>query len=141
MPLPEPEPGLVVSYAYLWRAEHQAGHEQGRKDRPCAIVFALERAEDATIVTVLPITHSPPSDPSSAVEIPPRVKEHLGLDEQRSWIVVNEGNRFPWPGFDLRKISTTGEFHYGFLPPRLFADVLARFLKWYNDDPALLTER
>ena len=73
------------------------------------------------------------TDPATAVEIPPRVKEHLGLDEQRSWIVVNEGNRFPWPGFDLRKIPRTGEFQYGFLPPRFFADVLARFLKWYND--------
>jgi hypothetical protein len=67
MPLPEPEPGLVVSYAYLWRAEHEAGHEEGRKDRPCAIILALERSEDATtIVTVLPITHSPPADPATA---------------------------------------------------------------------------
>jgi hypothetical protein len=137
-----PELGLVISYAYLWRYEHDAGREEGRKDRPCAIVMALERAEDdVTVVTVLPITQVPPSDPDAAVEIPLRVKQALGLDEQRSWIVVNEGNQFPWPGFDLRKNPATGEFHYGFLPPRFFSEVLARFLKWYNDGSALLTER
>ena len=89
MPLPNPEPGLVISYAYLWHHEHQAGQEEGRKDRPSVIVLAVEReGEDATIVTVLPITHSAPADPTSAVEIPSPVKRHLGLDDDRSWIVT-----------------------------------------------------
>jgi hypothetical protein len=34
MPIPTPEPGLVISYAYLWHHEHEAGREEGRKDRP-----------------------------------------------------------------------------------------------------------
>jgi hypothetical protein len=38
------------------------------------------------IVTVLPITHSPPADPASAIEMPAPVKRHLGLDDDRSWI-------------------------------------------------------
>jgi hypothetical protein len=25
MPIPTPEPGLVISYAYLWHIEHEAG--------------------------------------------------------------------------------------------------------------------
>ena len=29
---------------------------------------------------------SPPHDPNVAVEIPLRVKEHLGLDSERSWV-------------------------------------------------------
>jgi hypothetical protein len=33
MPIPNPEPGLVISYAYLWHDEHHAGREEG-KDRP-----------------------------------------------------------------------------------------------------------
>ena len=51
MPIPNPEPGLVISYAYLWHHEHQAGREEGQKDRPSVIVLAVEReANDATIV-------------------------------------------------------------------------------------------
>jgi hypothetical protein len=40
MPIPTPEPGLVISYAYLWHHEHGAGREEGRKDRPSVIVLA-----------------------------------------------------------------------------------------------------
>ena len=61
MPIPNPEPGLVISYAYLWHHEHQAGREEGQKDRPSVIVLAIEReADGATVATVLPITHSAP---------------------------------------------------------------------------------
>jgi len=56
--LPKPEPGLVIRYSYLWRAEHLRGQEEGVKDRPCAIVLAPERVEDDTLVVVLPVTHS-----------------------------------------------------------------------------------
>jgi hypothetical protein len=59
------------------------------------IVLAVEgEAAGATVVTVLPITHSAPADPASAVEIPLPVKRRLGLDDDRSWIVVAEGNNF-----------------------------------------------
>ncbi|HEX3882289.1 MAG TPA: hypothetical protein VHW66_06495 [Stellaceae bacterium] len=72
MPIPNPEPGLVISYAYLWHDEHHAGREEGRKDRPSVIVLAVERdADDATIVTVLPITHTAPTEAAAAVEITP----------------------------------------------------------------------
>jgi monoterpene epsilon-lactone hydrolase len=119
MPIPTPEPGLVISYAYLWRYEHDVGQEEGRKDRPSVIVLAIEReADGTTIVTVLPITHSPPADPAGAVEIPAAVKRHLRFDDDRSWIIVSEGNEFDWPGYDLRKIGTGDRYDYGFLPPR-----------------------
>ena len=108
MPIPTPEPGLVISYAYLWHHEHEAGREEGRKDRPSVIVLAVERsANDTTVVVVLPITHTPPTDPASAVEIPAAVKRHLGLDDERSWIVVAEGNEFDWPGYDIRNAMTS----------------------------------
>jgi hypothetical protein len=35
-------------------------------------------------VAVVPISHAPRSDPRVAIEIPPRVKKHLGLDGKRS---------------------------------------------------------
>jgi hypothetical protein len=37
------------------------------------------------------VTHSPPADPSAAVELPQETKRRLGLDAERSWIVVSEG--------------------------------------------------
>jgi len=125
MPIPNPEPGLVISYAYLWHYEQRAGQEEGRKDRPSVIVLAVERESDgATVVTVLPITHRAPVDPVSAIEIPLPVKRHLGFDIERSWIVVDEGNEFVWPGFDLRPIPNMDRFDYGFLPPRFFDQVV-----------------
>ena len=108
MGLPAPEPGLVLNYAYLWHDEHRAGRDEGRKDRPTVIVLCATRAEDqATIVTVLPMTHSTPDNSTSAVEIPHAVKKYLGLDDVRSWIVIAEGNEFLWPGFDLRKVPNS----------------------------------
>jgi hypothetical protein len=142
VPIPTPEPGLVISYAYLWHYEHQAGQEEGRKDRPSVIVLVVEREEDdATVVTVLPITHHPPVDAASAIEIPAAVKRHLGLDDQRSWIIVSEGNEFFWPGYDLRKIDRTDRYDYGFLPPRFFNQVLRAFLAWHRISKARLTSR
>lgn len=105
--LPEPQPGLVISCAYLWSEEAGQGRVEGRKDRPCAIVLTVEIPGPAPRkrVAVVPITHAPPSDLAVAVEIPRRVKEHLGLDGERSWVVLDEFNVFTWPGFDLRPIK------------------------------------
>jgi hypothetical protein len=142
VPIPAPEPGLVISYSYLWHREHEAGREEGRKDRPSVIVLAVERpANDATIVVVLPITHAAPADPAAAVEIPAAVKHHLGLDDERSWIVVAEGNEFDWPGYDLRKIGRGDRYDYGVLPPRFFKQVVEAFAAWHRAHKARLTSR
>jgi len=119
--LPTPQPGLVISYAYLWARAHRRGAEEGLKDRPCAIVAARQITEGRIVVTVVPVTHSPPVDPAEAVEIPPGLKAHLGLDDLPSWIVVTETNDFLWPGPDLRPRAGRGDrFDYGMLPPRFF---------------------
>lgn len=142
MPIPNPEPGLVISYAYLWHHEYQTGREEGQKDRPSVIVLAVEReADGATVVTVLPITHRPPTDAASAIEIPLPVKRHLGLDDDRSWIVVAEGNEFLWPGYDLRKRSHSDRYDYGFLPPRFFNQVLEMFVACHRAGKASLAAR
>jgi PemK-like, MazF-like toxin of type II toxin-antitoxin system len=100
MGFPEPEAGLVISYSYLWSDEAEAGHVEGRKNRPCAIVLVVQQSEDkAPVITVVPITHSPHGNPNAAVEIPPAVKRHLGLDDQPSWIVLDDFNVFTWPGY------------------------------------------
>lgn len=129
MPLPTPVAGLVIRYSFLWRDEAAKGQE-GRKDRPCAVLLAVVSEDGETIVTALPITHAPPRDPALAVELPPATKQRLGLDDQRSWIVLTAANRFPWPGPDLRPlpgedISSVG---IGLLPRSLYNEVRDKFI-------------
>jgi hypothetical protein len=125
MPLPTPEPGLVVSYEFLWSNEAEAGHEQGEKKRPAVIVLAAKNDKGQITVTVAPITHSEPKASANAVEVPPKVKEHLGLDSERSWIICDELNEFVWPGYDLYPIprGRPGQFDYGIIPPALYNKV------------------
>ena len=134
MSLPPPRPGLVICYAYLWADEHRTGLEDGRKDRPCAIVAARQVIEGREVVTVVPVTHSPPRHPEDAIEMPPALKAHLGLDELPSWIVVTETNDFLWPGPDLRPISRAkpDQFHYGMLPPKFYALIRDRILQAHS---------
>ena len=130
MSLPDPVPGLVIGYAYLWHEEARRGEEEGRKDRPCVIVLSVVPDESGAVVTVAPVTRSPPVDPAAAVELPAETKRRLGLDDARSWIVVGEVNRFRWPGPDLRPIpgSDPPRFDYGLLPARLFRRVREKLI-------------
>lgn len=130
MSFPEPEPGLVIRYSFLWKSESDHGREEGAKDRPCAIVLAGPKAGAGRPVTVLPVTHSPPLAGQEAVEIPATVKRRLGLDSERSWIVLEEANRFTWPGPDLRPQPgmDLSSVAYGFLPPDFFSDVFKQFV-------------
>lgn len=135
--LPKPVPGLVIRYSYLWRDDHQKGLEEGRKDRPCAIIAAIRSDETGNMRTlVLPITHSPPKHPELALEMPQRVKDALKLDSERSWIICVEWNDFIWPGPDLRRVPNADDSSvaYGVLPPKLLKQTNEKFL-------ALLKER
>jgi hypothetical protein len=117
----------VVRYAYLWHDEHMRGQEEGVKDRPSVIVMAVQAQGNETIVTVAPITHTPPLDLMEAIEIPLPTKQRLGLDAARSWVMCTEINRFVWPGPDLRPIpERAGDIAYGDLPPRLFRQIKDR---------------
>jgi hypothetical protein len=122
VPLPSPHPGLVISYSYLWAREHSDGRDTGIKDRPCVVVLDRQIRDGITIVTVVAVTHSPPTDPADVIEIPAAIKAHLQLDGQRSWIVLSEVNSFVWPGPDLSPLprSSPPRFDYGVLPPRFF---------------------
>jgi hypothetical protein len=135
--LPKPVPGLVIRYSYLWHDDHKKGQEEGRKDRPCAIIAAIRSDETGKLrIIVLPITHSAPKQPELALEIPQRVKNALKLDSDRSWIICVEWNEFIWPGPDLRRIPNADDSSvaYGVLPPTLLKQTTGKFL-------ALLKER
>jgi len=120
--------GYIFRYSYLWHRQHLEGLEEGNKDRPCLVLVIVQLEEDGSpVVRVLPITHTAPKDPADAIEIPRIVKQRLRLDDERSWIVLTESNRFVWPGPDLRPFDTdTG--YCGPLPPALFAEVKHRFI-------------
>jgi hypothetical protein len=127
---PEPVPGLVIRYSYLWAEEHKRGREEGVKDRPCAVILVAVNDHDEQVVTVLPISHSPPADPALTVEIPAAVKRRLRLDDERSWVVLVEANRFTWPGPDLRplKPGDSASVGYGPLPFALFEVIRTKFI-------------
>ena len=131
MSLPEPYVGLVIRYSYLWKREFDEGREEGTKDRPCAIVMTVVDEDGDKEVLVLPITHSAPSELADAIEIPAATKSRLGLDGERSWIVITEANEFVWPGPDLRPAPGRDEstIAYGPLPPRFFTHVRDKFLE------------
>jgi len=141
--LPKPIPGLVVRYRYLWASEFDLGREEGLKDRPCAIILAVERRANKAIVVVLPITHSPPSSPADAFELPLSTKRRLGLDDDRSWVVLTEANEFTWPGFDLRPIEPNdpGAVSYGELPAKLFRNLRSAFVEAFRSKRTRLVPR
>jgi mRNA-degrading endonuclease toxin of MazEF toxin-antitoxin module len=144
MPLPDPKPGLVIRYAYLWRSEEARGREEGAKDRPCAVVLTTRRNGNRLIVVVAPITRTPPCDPQAAIEIPAAVKLRLRLDVERSWIVTNEVNVFTWPGPDLRPINPGAralEFAYGYLPQGLAKAMIAGIKDQMREGLAKIVQR
>ena len=136
MNFPEPVAGLVIRYSYLWSREFDQGREEGSKDRPCAIVMSVIDEDGERDVLVLPVTHTPPLDPLDAIEILSVTKSRLGLDFDRSWIVITEANEFVWPGPDLRPLVGRDEtgVAYGMLPPRFFAYVRDRFLERHQSE-------
>ena len=115
-----PQPADVISYAYLWAREAATGQEEGLKDRPSVVVVARIAHADRHEIIVAPVTHSPPERPGDAVEIPFKVKRVLGLDQERSWIVTTELNRFLWPGPDIRTAPGRDTPLYDALPEVLF---------------------
>lgn len=121
----EPEVGLVIRHAYLWQNEARQGREEGVKDRPCVIVDVHENEYGEQEVLISPITHTPPTSPERALQMPLATKQRLRLDDQDSWIITTEVNRFVWPGPDLRSIPG-GRDSYGHLPANMTGALLEK---------------
>jgi len=94
-------------------------------------------------VIVLPITHAPPPHHSDAVELPAVTKRRLGLDEERSWVMITEGNSFLWPGPDLRPLPGRGSATVllGELPANLFRIIRDRFIERYRGRASRIVSR
>ena len=130
MVLPDPKPGLVARYDYLWTHEAAASRDQGKA--PPGPVWS-PRPIPAIVpryVVLLPITHTPPGGDTAGIEIPARVRQALGLDDVPSWAIVSEHNIDEWPNGGLSPLpGRPGSFSHGFIPPGLFAQIRARFLE------------
>lgn len=128
MALPEPKPGLVIRYDYLWSGQATGGQEHG-KDRPAGLVAASDVTAAPRFVVILPITQARLAGDTIGIEIPLRVRQALGLDDAPSWVIVSEFNVDEWPNAGLAPIAgRPGVFSYGFMPPGLFAQIKAKFL-------------
>jgi hypothetical protein len=129
MTLPDPQPGLVIRYDYLWTREAAAGRQQG-KDRPACLVAATDSTVNPRFVVVLPIMHTAPSGDTVGIEIPAKVRAAIGLDDAPSWVIVSDHNVDEWPNAGLAPIpGRTGMFSYGFVPPGLFKQIKSKFLE------------
>ena len=129
MALPDPKPGLIIRYDYLWTHEAAAGRDQG-KTRPACLVAAADPAVLPRYVVLLPITHTRPIGDTVGIEIPARVRQALGLDDTPSWVIVSEYNVDEWPNAGLSSLPGRPDvFSHGFIPPGLFARIKAGFLE------------
>ena len=87
------------------------------------VVVATIVRRGRTQLLVAPITHTEPERTADAVEIPKVAKQGLGLDAQRSWIVLTELNRFIWPGPDVRIAPGNDGPIYDAIPDWLFFEL------------------
>ena len=124
---PVPIPGLVIRYAYLWKRDADRGQIEGQKHRPCVVVLCVEEVDGEKVVTVAPITHSPPANPDQAIALTPATRRRLQLDEEKNWVMATEVNSFYWPGPDLMP-TPSGEYAYGELPGVVFEALVQKIL-------------
>jgi mRNA-degrading endonuclease toxin of MazEF toxin-antitoxin module len=130
---PEPEIGLVIKYDFLWSHERDKGYEEGTKERPCVIVTAITRKDDGQIeILVAPITHSPPREGTTAIEIPHKVGKHLGLDDDRSYIIASEANSVSWDDAGIVPVIPGRQWAYGRIPKGLYDQLRASMLDLLN---------
>lgn len=96
-----PPVGHLIAYEYLWSSKARR-RQDGEKVYPTALILSRQDEFGATIVYALGISHMKPQNGRRALEIPPRLRRHLGLDAEPQWIYTDEVNVFVWPGPDLR---------------------------------------
>lgn len=104
------------------------------------VVLATIVEDGFTRLIVAPVTHSEPPA-SEGVEIPPAVKRHLRLDEERSWIVTTEVNQFIWPGPDIRPAEGSDTPLYGAIPAELFNQTKQQISQNARAGQAVITKR
>jgi hypothetical protein len=102
------KPGEVYHYSYLWRHQHLAGEETGRKVRPATLIFKSARSPGELYLLAI-TTRMPPAD-RKGIEIPASERARCGLDRQ-CWIIVDEFNQtLETRIYDFGSIKPLGAF-------------------------------
>lgn len=143
MDLSPPLPGDVVQFGYLWRHDAERGFEEG-KDRSCVVIEVrpdFGGGPGQPRVTLLPVTTRPPERGRAVVEVPTSVKQRLGLDNRRSWIVLDEANEFVWPDYDVRPARGRDGYRYGALSAGAFRGLLQAVARLNASGTPLATDR
>lgn len=104
------------------------------------VVARIDQAAD-TLILAAPVTHAAPPNDAEAIEIPANVRKQLGLDRDQSWIMVNELNRFIWPGPDIRPAPGRETPLYDALPDWLFERVREGILRQNSSGRLKVTKR
>jgi PemK-like, MazF-like toxin of type II toxin-antitoxin system len=125
-----PKPSFVIRYLYDWSTDGAAVPPSAEKERPAVIILSVTKRNDRILVRVAPITHRMPDDMARAMEIPPLTKARLGLDGQRSWVILDHANEFIWPGPDVRPVPgrDPATIYYGPLPPAFYDAIKQKLL-------------
>ena len=141
MKKPDPAQGLVVRYDYLWSDEAEKGRQEGSKERPCAIVVTTTGEGQDARVWLAPITHTQPTNPKAAIEIPQKVKRHLGLDDDRSWIVTSELNGVAWGDPGIVPAKPGQQWEYGRLPNALWQPAVEKIKEMSKERRVKMVDR
>ena len=126
MPLPEPVPGLVIGYEFLFREDAAAGRENANRPHPCGLILVTEDGPHRR-VRLVAISHSPPS-PSEAghhLQLTSAECRQMGLDSGDHWINLRDINSFDWPGYDLRPIAPGRSYVFGRMSKGTFSRVVS----------------
>ena len=142
-----PPIGHVVAYEYLWSSK--AGKRQdGAKTYPTALILSTRDELGSTLVYALGISHMRPPDGRRALDVPAKLRRHIGLDAEPQWIYTDEVNVFVWPGPDLRPAQWISRRPVvedtcvlGALPSDWFETVKSHFAERYRRDRMRLTKR
>ena len=59
------------------------------KDSPACLIAASDSQKKPCFVILLPTAHAPPHGDTIGIEIPATVKQVIGLDDARSWVIVS----------------------------------------------------
>ena len=124
-PSKAPIAGTVIRFSYLWKRQQAAGQAEPDKDRPAVIVV---RSDKRGRCIVVPVTHAPPYDETCAIELPEAERSRLGLDNERSWVMLDEVNAFVWPGSYVQAVPKLlpPTPIYGAVTKPFFAELLRR---------------
>ncbi len=121
-----------MQYSYAFRDKSRNIGDAG-KNRPCLIAAVFPDPDDPpkTGILYLPITHVLPGADDVGVELTQDAKYAAGLDGERQWILVSQGNQDTWPEDITHLPGRPGLFAYGFLPPGTLRSVQLAFGRLY----------